>query len=246
MLEKIQNWLKNPKRKYAEGLEYFNRFANKKQQDNFGKFLNDGVADTPQFDPAGRFPLLINQVVFVLNRLRSNPGLYAASQSDSPVSTGATTGTTGNEKGSGDKIDINSLPEELSAERDRLKEIVPVMAKIHADMSDEKIADDKRAALRTELVKLDDERRAIWDKIESFNPNVEKSDQEKQVEQNMFDLGRQTALRIGQLKSYITRNREALVKHEAAKNEKKAENAKEKIEAYEKELAELESLFKKE
>lgn len=253
MIKKIESWLKDPKRKYAEGLEIFNQLAGKKQKADFGEFLNKGAAGT-QFDAEGRFPILINQLVFILNKVRSNPGAFssakAAVSSNGSLNMKIINAITGSPENTtppaGDKIDINALPEELSAERDRLKEIVPVMAKIHADMADEKIADDKRAALRAELVKLDDERRAIWDKIESFNPNVEKLAEEKQVEQNMLELGRKTALRIGQLKSYIARNREALVKHEEAKNEKKAENAREKIDAYEKELAELESLFKKE
>lgn len=252
MIKKIESWLKDPKRKYAEGMEIFNQLAGKKQKADFGEFLNKGAADT-QFDAEGRFPILINQLVFILNKLRYNPGAFSSAKA-AVSSNGSLNMKIINPGGSsenttppaGDKIDINALPEELYAERDRLKEIIPVMAKIHADMADEKIADDKRAALRSELVKLDDERRAIWDKIESFNPNMEKLDEEKQVEQNMLELGRKTALRIGQLKSYIARNREALAKHEEAKNEKKADNAREKIEAYEKELTELESLFKKE
>lgn len=255
MLKKIDKWLKDPKRKYADGLAIFNELASKKQKTDFGEFLNKGAADT-QFDAAGRFPILINQVAFIMNKVRSNPTAFVAVQTVATKTKAPAVKVinTGEESEKGQavitdppaQIDINSLPEELSAERDRLKEIVPIMAKLHADMSDEKIADDKRAAIRAELVKLDDERRAIWNKIESFDPNIEKNEEEKQVELNMFELGRQTTLRIGQLKYYITRNKEALAKFEAENNEKKAANARGKVELYEKELAELESLFKKE
>lgn len=241
MLKKIQSWLKNPKRKYKEGLEFFNQFASDKQKQTFGKFLND-VAENEtveQFDKNGRFPILVNQINFIERRAQVNPDAFAKTIKTENTETKDQGENTGKEP-----ISIDQLPEEFSAERDRLKELVPVMAKLHADMSDEKIADDKRAAIRAELVQLDDERRAIWAKIDSAGVEIERSEEETEVEKNMMALGAKTALRIGQLKSYITRNEDALKKHTEAKNQKKADNAKEKIELYKAELAELEKLIK--
>ena len=236
MLTEIQKWLSNPKRKYADGLSYFNRFASKKQKDSFGTFLNEVVAeDVPQYDGSGRFPILINQVVFVLQRIKANPDLYLESlkkpekqniqtkKSDTPA--------------------VNDIPEAFDVEKKRLKEIVPLMARIHADMSVETLADDKRSILRRELIALDDERRAIWAKIDTGIASPDKSDEEKSVEMNMLELGRKSEQRIGALRSYIRRNEDALKKHIASGNTKKADNARMKILEYTKELKELEAMF---
>ncbi len=234
MLKKIEKWIANPKRSYAEGVGYFNRFASDKQKETFSRFFETKENEAiDQFDI--RFTTLVNQILFVFRRIKSNPDLFIESKKE--------TISPGKKPTTASSITLDSLPGELSAERDRLKEIVPVMAKLHADMADEKIADDKRAVIRAELVKLDDERRSIWDKIESAGMVVEKSEEEKTVETNMLSMGAQTALRIGQLKGYITRNQNALQKHIDSGNQKKADNAKEKIEMYSKELEELQKLL---
>ena len=232
----------NPKRKYADGLAFFNRFASDKQKADFLHFFEDVKEDEAieQFDI--RFTTLVNQIAFVERRIKSNPELFIESKAEisSPQLSPLTKGSTPE---AGGVVNLDQLPAELSAERDRLKDIVPIMAKLHADMANEKMADDHRAAIRAELVRLDDERRAIWQKIDSAGVEVEKSELETAVEANMMALGAKTALRIGQLKSYITRNQEALKTHTEAGNQKKADNAREKIEAYTKELEELQKLL---
>ena len=240
MLNKIEKWIANPKRKYADGVGFFNRFASAAQKENFSKFFEVKEDETvEQFDI--RFTTLVNQMLFVQRRIKSNPELFIesksnAANSDSQISTG--------EKKSEQKaINIDEIPEELAPERDRLKELVPMMAKLHADMADEKIADDHRAAIRNELIRLDNERRAIWKKIDSVGISVEKPDKETEVETNMVAIGAQTALRIGQLKGYITRNKNALKTHIEAGNEKKADNARTKLDENSKELEELQRLI---
>lgn len=243
MLTEIQKWLSNPKRKYAEGLDYFNRFASKKQKESFGDFLNEGNSESFQFGGSGRFPILINQVVFVLQRIKSNPDLYKDSQYLKPVGSSPEAP----HKFSEATHAVGELPASFETEKMRLKEIVPLMARIHADMSVETLADDKRAVLRSQLIDLDDERRAIWAKIDTGegSASFDKSEDERNVEMNMLELGRKSAQRIGSLRSYIRRNEEAAKKHEAAGNKKKAANAREKLEIYAKELKQLEAMFPK-
>lgn len=233
-MKQIQNWLSNPKRKYSDGLAYFNRFAAQKQKETFGAFLNDVKENETinQFDQAGRFQVLINQVLFVEKRLKASPELYLEAKSDdatAPVNIPDDT--------------ISGIPEDFIDERDRLKEIIPIMARLHAEIANETIADDKRLLIVRDLVKLDDERRAIWNKIDSAGVEVEKTEEEKIVENSMMALGAKTALRIGQLKGYITRNQDGLEKHIKAGNQKKADNARDKIAAYVKELEELQKIL---
>ena len=269
MLKDIQKWLANRNRKYSEGLAYFNKFASQKQKDSFGKYLNAVKDDDiSQFDTAGRFPVLVNQVLFCERRIKSSPEQFIEAQSKKKVKKSAVNieGLSGKGIVQDFKVPVkeqtppadpnepaisslDQLPENFAPIRTRLKELVPYMAKVHADMAVE-IADDKRAELRKELIALDDERRAIWVRIDNFLAGnqvskIEKDDTEKEVEQNMLILGHDLAKKIGLLKSYITRNTESLKKHQAAGNEKKAATAQEKIDMYSKELAELEALLPK-
>src|SRR5690554_992739 len=278
MLKKIQIWLANKNRKYSEGLAYFNEFASDKQKESFGKYLNAVKSeDISQFDNEGRFPLLINQVLFCERRIKSSPAQFVASKTKKKAMIN-TEGLSGGKKDEASKVDKNSpnvpddntsgpdgdvtatadakqravtsldqLPENFAPIRTRLKELVPYMAKVHADMAAE-LADDKRAVLRKELIALDDERRAIWKRIDKFlagipESNIEKEEAEKVLEQNMLVLGVDLAKRIGLLKSYIKRNTDSLKKHQAAGYEVKAASAQEKIDMYSKELAELEALI---
>lgn len=281
MLKKIKIWLANKNRKYSEGLAYFNKFASDKQKDSFGKYLNAVKNDDiSQYDTAGRFPLLINQVIFIERSIKSSPAQYIASKTKKKLTIN-TEGLSIGKKDEASKVDKNSpnvpddntsapdgdvnatadakqravtsldqLPENFAPIRTRLKELVPYMAKVHADMAAE-LADDKRAVLRKELIALDDERRSIWNRIDKFlagvpESKIEKDEAETHVEQNMLVLGVELAQRIGLLKSYIKRNTDSLKKHQAAGYEVKAASAQEKIDMYSKELAELEALLPKE
>lgn len=269
MLKEIQKWLANRNRKYSEGLAYFNKFASQKQKDSFGKYLNAVKDDDiSQYDTAGRFPVLVNQVLFCERRIKSSPEQFIEAQSKKKVKKSAVNIESLSGKGIVQDFKVpvkeqtppadpnepaisslDQLPENFAPIRTRLKELVPYMAKVHADMAVE-IADDKRAELRKELIALDDERRAIWVRIDKFLAGIQvskidKDDAEKEVEQNMLILGHDLAKKIGLLKSYITRNTESLKKHQAAGNEKKAATAQEKIDMYSKELAELEALLPK-
>ena len=260
-------------------MAYFNKFASDKQKDSFGKYLNAVKNDDiSQFDTAGRFPLLINQVIFIERSIKSSPAQYIASKTKKKPMIN-TEGLSGGKKDEASKVDKNSpntnavnapkgdvnapadakqravtsldqLPENFAPIRTRLKELVPYMAKVHADMAAE-LADDKRAVLRKELIALDDERRSIWKRIDKFlagtpESKIEKEEAEKVLEQNMLVVGVDLAKRIGLLKSYIKRNTDSLKKHQAAGYEVKAASAQEKIDMYSKELAELEALLPKE
>ena len=257
MLKKIQNWLANPKREYAEGLKFFNDLANKEQEASFGKFLNDvDQKEIAQFDPAGRFSILINQVGFIERRVKASPEELKIAQSVNIKSSGA--GTPPVDPGKDDKssedsglkiTDLSQLPEEFTQDVARLKEIVPLMAKIHADMAAE-IADDVRAGLRTQLVELDDERRAIWDRINKFmaegeKGSIEKSQAEQTVEKNMFEFGKEVAEEMSKLKGYVTRNTNLAKKYTDESKKDKAADAQQRADEYAKQLADLEALFSK-
>lgn len=246
MISKLQNWLNNPKRKYTDGVAIFMTVATAQQKTNFATFFQsvDNGDKIDQFDI--HFTTLVNQLAFSMRQIQSNPKLLeklAATKADEPKA----------DEPEGDNtpapIDQTPpLPPEFEVHQERLKELIPLMARAHAEMADEKIADDKRATLRRELVEMDKERRSIWAEIDKYvedgtAPDTELSEEEIEVVENMMKLGAQTALRIGQLKGYITRNTEALQKHKESGKENLAATAQEKIDKYSAELAELEELL---
>lgn len=230
MVQKISTWLSNPKRKYKEGLQIFKALASDKQKTNFKEYFEkDADLVKDQFDI--KFTTLVNQVAFISNRIKANPEAFKkAIGIDKKQETGD------KKQETGDKTD---LPAELEPVMARIKEIVPLMAKLHADMSNEP-ADDKRIPIIRELVKLDDERRAAWATIDNYEP----SEEEKVIEAKTIAMGADIQKRILQVRENISRNKDNVKKHTANKKLELAAKAKEKVEKYTDELAQLEMLVK--
>ncbi len=238
MIQKISAWLGNPKRRYTDGLALFNALASDTQKKNFKEYFEkDSDKVTEQFDM--KFTMLVNQVAFIQTRIKQNPEAYkqaiATSVADSDHIVDANKMVDAQPQSS--KTD--ELPKELEPIMRRIKEIVPLMAKLHADMANEP-ADDKRIPIIEELVKLDDERRSAWAQIDNYDP----SEEEKQIEAKTIAMGADIQKRIGQLKENIARNEVAIKKHTANKKLSYAEKAKKAVETYTDELAQLEMLVK--
>lgn len=230
MVQKINTWLSNPKRKYAVGLEIFQALASDKQKSNFKEYFEkdaDQVKD--QFDI--KFTTLVNQVAFISNRIKTNPEAFKKA-----VGTEKKQETEAKKQESGS---LSEMPEELHPVMARIKEIVPLMAKLHADMSNES-ADDKRIPIIQELVKLDDERRAAWAQIDNYQP----SEEEKQIEAKTIAMGADIQKRILQLKENISRNKDNVKKHTANNKKAYADKARKAVGKYTDELAQLEMLVK--
>ena len=62
-----------------------------------------------------------------------------------------------------------SMPAAIKTAYARIKEIVPLYASLHAELSNESIADEQRKKYADELCKLDDERRKLWKKIDDWS-----------------------------------------------------------------------------
>lgn len=233
MLTKINAWLANPKRKYKEGLEIFNALASDVQKKNFKEYFEKNKEKvTDQFDI--KFTTLVNQISFIQSRVKNNPKAYVQS-----ISTEIKEETETVEVKTEKKTSLDDLPEALIPIRDRIKEIVPLMAKLHADMSNEP-ADDKRISIIEELIALDDERRESWAKIDNYEP----SEEEKAIEAKTVAMGADIQKRIGQVKENIARNEKSLELHLHNNKTTLAKTAEKNIEEYRNKLAHLEALVK--
>jgi chromosome segregation ATPase len=76
MIQKTKQWLSNPSRSYAEGLEIFNEFASPEIRKKYADFLKikDGEEKVRAFDM--RFQVLINKVSAILAKMRLDPEKY--------------------------------------------------------------------------------------------------------------------------------------------------------------------------
>lgn len=138
------------------------------------------------------------------------------------------------------------LPADLKKKRTRIKEIVPLMAKIHAELSDLTLTDDQRKAKALELCELDDERRALWDSIDEYlsgKDSLLAEDKTIEYSQDPVIRGMQIANRIKRVKENIKRNEEAVQKHNKNKKPNLELRAQNLVEGYRLELEQLESML---
>jgi chromosome segregation ATPase len=140
-------------------------------------------------------------------------------------------------------VKYDDLPKDTKKLFDRTKEIVPLIAKIHSELSNEKLTDDERKKLAAELCSLDDERRSIWDKIDAWAEGKDVMLSEPKALEYSDDpvvRGMQVGKRIERLKENIKRTENAIKVHTSTKKLNLAEKAKIRLDAYKSELEELE------
>lgn len=139
-------------------------------------------------------------------------------------------------------ITPEDLPEELKKKYARNKEIVPLMASLHADLKSEGIDDATRKNIADELCQLDDERRQNWDCIDNYLQRGSMEMPEERLAVYSDDpivRGGQIAKRIERLKENIKRSEEAFAKHQESGKTHLCEKAQARIEAYSDELDKL-------
>lgn len=137
-------------------------------------------------------------------------------------------------------VKYDDMSDDIQKLYDRNREITPIMAKIHAEISVEKLHYKTREKLVAELLKLDDERRANWDMIDDWCEGKEpQTPIEKEVipySQDKVIAGAQMARRVEALKENIARSTKTA---ETAEREVIKENALKRVDAYKIELEDL-------
>jgi uncharacterized phage infection (PIP) family protein YhgE len=303
MIHKVQSWLKNPSRNYAEGLAIFKEFASPEIKKRYLEFFSLKSADekVKQFDT--RATILLKQVVSIHQKMKLNPEQYKnisaltapsapnyrdeilkmskkikdlerqklmldseveeladdsddkqseiddlqdqLTEKDSEISE-LQTELEDKLKQFGLKIvTYDKLPKDIQAKFDRTKEIVPLIAKIHAEISDKSLSDSERKKLADELCSLDDERRKLWDEIDAWTEGKD-CILEETKEMSYSDIplvkGMQIAKRIERLEENIKRTQQAIEKHIKARKKNLQIKAEDRLAAYQKELVELKEI----
>ena len=137
-----------------------------------------------------------------------------------------------------------SLPPALRKAHDRIKQIAPLYASLHADIANPSTPDEERKKLADKLCALDDERRKLWRKIDEWSEGKGTTSDKLRatsISENDNDVvrGYEIARQIKRLRQNIANSRAAAEKAKADGRQTVYENALQRIESYEAELQEL-------
>lgn len=135
-----------------------------------------------------------------------------------------------------------SLTPELKKAYQRIKEIAPLYASLHADIASESTPDDDRKRLADKLCDLDDERRELWKQIDDWaeGKGVRLDEKRPEYSDNPTVRGYEMARQMKRLRQNIANSQEAADKAQADGRQTIYENAMKRLERYRAELKELE------
>ena len=144
-----------------------------------------------------------------------------------------------------------SLPPALRKAHDRIKQIAPLYASLHADIANPSTPDEERKKLADKLCALDDERRKLWRKIDDWSEGKGATSDKLRttsISENDNDVvrGYEIARQIKRLRQNIANSRAAAEKAKADGRQTVYENALQRIESYEAELQELQIVISSE
>jgi uncharacterized coiled-coil protein SlyX len=136
-----------------------------------------------------------------------------------------------------------SMPPSIRKVYDRIKEIVPLYARLHADISHADISNDERQKLAKQLCDLDDERRRLWCRIDAWSEGkkVELEAERPQYSEDPVVRGYEYARAVRRLKDNIRNSQKAAAKAKEDGRTVVYENAMRRIEGYEQELKDIEA-----
>ncbi len=176
MRKEIVSWLQGGGT-YAAGLELFDALARPVDSDRCRSYLHGGT------DPVRR-AMLEGELHRILRGLRDEPQLYAT-QNPTPNTQNPTPVTQNPTPDVGIHIATYAdLPPEQRAWYDRLREIAPLIGSLHADLSRTEADDAARRQTATELCRLDDERRRLWQQLDAWAEGQKQEQKQEAATQN--------------------------------------------------------------
>lgn len=137
-------------------------------------------------------------------------------------------------------IALADMPDDIRKAYDRVREITPLMAKIHSEIAVEKIHHKTREKLVKQLCDFDDERRANWDLIDNWSEGkktvVAEQPKELTYDADPIIAGAQKLRRVLKLEENLKNSQ---VTFDTTDKEVIKQNAAKRIEAYQIELSQL-------
>lgn len=235
-MDELKEWLSNPRREYAQGVTLFETLASDEIKKKYLVYFK-AIESPGTFD--SHFSMLINKLTDINRKIKLNPALIpivdiiVAPSVLEPVKQ--------------KKIIPEKLPEDLLSKYSRIKEIVPLMARIHSELSDTALSDEDRKSKAEELCSLEDEKAELWHEIDTWsgaNGVTIESVPTQTAHGESIQEGAKIGLRINQLKENISRSEKAAEKAKAEGKKNLEANANTRLANYRKELADLEAKLK--
>jgi hypothetical protein len=228
----LMQWLQTPQRSYAEGVELFALLAPKELKEKFLNFFKEAPEGISGTDI--HITLLIDKLSRINRECTLNPAPYAAvlekefktaggkKKADAPVITTVDNGA--GDGGSGSGTAAGSMPDNIKKLYDRVKEITPLYAKLHSELS-AAATDEDRKAIAKQLCDLDDERRKAWAKIDAWNESGSVTFDEPRPEysDNAMLRGMQLVRSIKRVRDNIGTAKASIAKLEKSEDPKKNE-----------------------
>jgi hypothetical protein len=184
MINQIQNWLNDKKRKYDDGLVLFEKFANSEIKKKYLDYFKEVNGYVEAFDM--HFTMLVNKIVSIEIKMKSTPDAFK----DLAQEKGSTIPSNNDDveiDATISKVDVSTLTDEKKAIYARIQEIVPLMASIHSELDNESLTDDERKELAEQLIDLSDEKKSLWDEIDGKLKTVQTGENEN--EDKLIKLG---------------------------------------------------------
>lgn len=146
-------------------------------------------------------------------------------------------------------VTYSSLPDSIRPMFDRVREITPLYASLFTEMQNESLTPEQREPIAKQVYDLWAERAGLWNQIDAWaeGKKVELKVEEKRTAELPADQviqGMQIANRIERLKENIRRTQASITSHEKNGKMNLKQKAQQRLEDYQKELAELETTVK--
>lgn len=141
----------------------------------------------------------------------------------------------------------SALPENIQMMFDRIRKITPLYASLFTEMQNESLTPDQREPIAKQVYDLWQERAGLWDHIDAWaeGKQIKLQVPEKRTEELPTDQvlkGMQIANRIERLKENIRRTEVSIANHDKNGKMNLKQKAEQRLNAYQKELAELEGM----
>lgn len=141
-------------------------------------------------------------------------------------------------------ITEESLNPSIRKAYSRIKEIAPLYASLHNDVANPELPAEERQPIAEELCKLDDERRKLWKQIDAWaegKGNLQLEEKRPEFSENNIVRGIEIARQIKRLKNNIANSKGAAERAQKEGKQTVMQNALDRIEKYQEELATLEA-----
>ena len=239
-LEKIKNWINNPKATYQEGLKIYNEFKKSTKHDAYFAKVENADSNSQHFK------ILKNQVERIYRIQRQSVELnipekkaYEKPKGKAEISVTEISHSKPIKKEPSIRIDDNpyirveELPNDLKEKFKRNKQIPTLMNEARASINNLNTSKEDRVKFYNDLSMLEEERKENWKAIDEWwksnkgNGNNNDNDNNNLSEDDKIKQAIANEKRIKNLKIYISRDEKKLA--EAIKQKKK-QRARKKIE----------------